>query len=98
MQQIAISNQSALCSAGQNEKANILTESLMQALCIQEKALSFDFSAILLNETLDEPITTNVPTSWAPFIERPDTVHNLFRVLAAEIRNQQSTAIKMKAA
>jgi len=60
----------------------------MQALCILEKALSFDFTAILLNETLDDPVTTNVPTCWGPFIEQPSTVQNLFRVLTAEIRNQ----------
>ena len=77
----------------------MMTESLLQALCILERALSFDFTAILLNETLDDPITTNIPTSWAPFIvDQPSTVSNLFRVLSAEIRNQQSAEIKMKAA
>ena len=69
----------------------------MQAICILERSLSFDFTAILLNETLDDPITTNIPSSWAPFIEQPSTLQNLFRVLTAEIRNQQSTPIKMKA-
>ena len=64
------------------------TESLMQSLCILERSLAFDFSAVLLNETLDDPITTNVPSSWAQFIIKPCTVQNLFRVLSAEIRNQ----------
>ena len=84
MQQIAISQQNHLEVI---EKANTLTESLMQALSILEKALSFDFTAILLNETLDDPVSTNVPSSWGPFIELPSTVQNLFRVLTAEIRN-----------
>ena len=81
-----------------HDKTSLLTESLMQALCILERALSFDFTAILLNETLDDPITTNIPSSWAPFVEQPATVRNLFRVLSAEIRNEQSTSIKIKAA
>lgn len=65
MQQIAITNQNPM---GLPERSNMMTESLLQALCILERALSFDFTAILLNETLDDPITTNIPTSWAPFI------------------------------
>ena len=80
--------------AGQNpaggaftDRASTLTESLLQALTILERALSFDFNAILLNETLDDPITTNIPSSWAPYLERPETVQNLFKILAAEIRN-----------
>ena len=60
--------------------------------------MSFDFNAILLNETLDDPITTNVPTSWEPFLSNPSTIQNLFRILTMEIGNQQSSQIKMKAA
>ena len=59
--------------------------------------MSFDFSAILLNETMVDPININLPKSWAPLIENPQLIQNLFRVLSAEIRNQQSTAIKVKA-
>ena len=65
----------------------MLSESLLKSLAILERALSYDFTAILLNETLDEPATTNIPASWAPFIEKPPIVQNLFRVLAADIRN-----------
>mmetsp|Transcript_1415 Transcript_1415/g.1924 ORF Transcript_1415/g.1924 Transcript_1415/m.1924 type:complete len:87 (+) Transcript_1415:292-552(+) len=86
MQQIAITGgQSAI--NGTMDKASILTESLLQSLCILERALCFDFTAILLNETLDDPVTTNIPSSWAPFVEKPSTVANLFLVLAADIRN-----------
>ena len=52
----------------------MMTESLLQALSILERALSFDFTAILLNETLEDPVTTNIPTSWGEFIELPSTV------------------------
>lgn len=76
---------------------DLLCESLLQSLSIQEKALSFDFTAILLNETLDEPSSTNIPTAWRDSIEDPATLKNLFRILAAEIHNQQSTLLKMKA-
>ena len=59
-------------SNGNNiERSNIVTESLMQALCVFERALSFDFTAILLNETLDDPVTTNIPTCWGPIVENP---------------------------
>ena len=85
MQSIAITGQGAF--NGTVDKANILTESLMQSLCILERALCFDFTAILLNETLDDPVSTNIPSSWAPFIEKPSTVQCLFHVLTAEMQN-----------
>ena len=61
-----------------------------------ERALSFDFSAILLNETMDDPVTTNVPSSWANFIVKEETVANLFRVISANF--SFNLAIKSKAA
>lgn len=86
MQSVAITNY----NGGTNltlDKGSMQSESLMQSLCILERSLSFDFNAVLLNETLDDPITTNIPSSWAPYIIKPCTVSNLFRVLSAEIRN-----------
>ena len=50
-----------------------------------------------MNETLDEPACTNIPTAWCPLITQPDTIKNLFRILEADIRNEKSTAIKIKA-
>ena len=79
------------------DKSNLMTESLLQSLSILERCLCFDFAGILLNETMVEPVNINLPKSWAPFIENPKTIQNLFRVLMADIRNQQSTAIKVKA-
>ena len=67
---------------------DILCESLLQALSILEKSLSFDFTAILLNETLDDPSSTNIPTAWRQYIEDPQTLQGLFKILTAEIRNQ----------
>jgi hypothetical protein len=62
-----------------------------------EKCFAFDFSAILLNETLDEPCSTNIPSSWCPYITQPETIKNLFRILEADIRSEKSTPIKVKA-
>ena len=74
MQSIAIT-QSAFGVANYGSgKADILSDSLLQALCILERALSFDSSAILLNDTMDDPITTNIPSSWNSFICKPETV------------------------
>ena len=84
-------------NSGTVDKSNMMTESLLQALSIFERCLSFDFSAILLNETMVDPININLPKNWAPLIENPQMIQNLFRVLSADIRNQQSTAIKVKA-
>jgi|694.fasta_scaffold124720_1 hypothetical protein len=75
----------------------MLCESLYQTLSILEKCFAFDFSAILLNETLDEPCSTNIPSSWCPYITQPETIKNLFRILEADIRSEKSTPIKVKA-
>lgn len=72
MQQIAITGQNTLGGAASD--TNMMTDTLLLSLSVLERSLAFDFSAILLNETLDDPVTTNIPTSWAPFIERPSTV------------------------
>ena len=42
------------------------------------KCLQFDFVAILMNETLDEPSQTNLPSAWEPFIKDPETITVLF--------------------
>ena len=42
------------------------------------KCLTFDFIAILLNETLDEPSQTNLPSSWTKHVENPQTLNVLF--------------------
>ncbi len=75
----------------------MLCVSLLQLLSILEKCFAFDFSAILLNETLDDPACTNIPTAWCPFITQPNLIKNLFRILEAEIHNEKSTEIKIKA-
>lgn len=73
------------------EAHNIYVECLLLALSIQDKCLGFDFSAILMNETLDEPTHTNLPSSWAPFVNRPGTLQSLFRVLQLDLRSHLST-------
>lgn len=45
-------------------KLQITTESLEICLETYLKCLQFDFVAILLNETLDEPSQTNLPAAW----------------------------------
>jgi hypothetical protein len=66
----------------------MLCSCLVQTLEIYEKALSFDFTAILLNETLDDPSSTNLPSSWKEFVEKPETVSNLFRIIKTNIPHE----------
>lgn len=49
-------------------------------ICLETylKCLQFDFIAILLNETLDEPTQTNLPAAWEVHIENPETINVLF--------------------
>lgn len=63
----------------------LLEESIYQTLSIYEKCLSFDFTAILLNETLDDPTSTNVPTSWRPIITESTSVQDLFAILRVRV-------------
>ena len=91
-------NDFSLQGGDQSAASHILCESLFHTLSILEKCFSFDFSAILLNETLDDPACTNIPTAWCPFIQQPETIKNFFRILEADIRSEKSTAIKVKAA
>ena len=86
MQSFTITDTGASNSA--IDKSNMMTESLLQSLSILERSLSFDFSAILLNETMVDPININLPKSWAPYIiDNPTLIENLFRVIMADIRN-----------
>ena len=51
----------------------LVCESLQLTLAIMEKCLSYDFSAVLLNDTMDEPMSTNIPSNFRPMIEDPST-------------------------
>lgn len=53
------------------------------------KCLQFDFIAILLNETLDEPTQTNLPAAWECFIENPETINVLFFSVNMLLNNLQ---------
>ena len=57
-----------------NNDGDLLCQSLLQSLTIFEKCLSYDFTSVLLNESLDEPQQTNIPASWRSLIENPITV------------------------
>lgn len=59
-------------------KLQLTAESLEVCLETYLKCLQFDFIAILLNETLDEPTQTNLPAAWESYIENPETVNVLF--------------------
>ena len=48
------------------------------AMEIYSKCLNFDFIAILLNETLEEPSQTSLPPAWVKSVENPDTINTLF--------------------
>jgi len=59
---------------------NTLTSFESLEICLETylKCLNFDFIAILLNETLEEPSQTNLPASWASIVEDENTVGDLF--------------------
>jgi hypothetical protein len=57
---------------------DLTLDSLEVCLETYNKCLTFDFIAILLNETLDEPSQTNLPTSWSKLVENPETINVLF--------------------
>ena len=75
-----------------------MVENLLQALTVLEKCLNYDWSAILCNETLEEPGQTNVPISWSQTIQTPSFIQVLFRLLTYEVRNTAAIAIKIKSA
>lgn len=75
-----------------------MVENLLQALSVLEKCLNYDYSAILCNETLDEPGQTNLPHTFRDIIQQPDLIQLIFKILCADIRNSSSTAIKIKCA
>ena len=53
-------------------------DSLIVCFETYQKCLTFDFIAILVNETLDEPMQTTLPSEWRVFVENPNTINNLF--------------------
>jgi hypothetical protein len=59
---------------------------LLECLKIFEKCLSFDFNAILLNETLEDASCTNVPVTWRALLLDPQStaVKSLFAVIGLQ--------------
>lgn len=57
---------------------SVTQESLTVCLETYLKCLQFDFIAILLNETLDEPTQTNLPSAWEPIVRNPETINVLY--------------------
>jgi len=51
-----------------SQEMELICESLLLCMSIYERCLSFDFNAILLNESLDDPSSTNIPQAWRPLI------------------------------
>lgn len=54
---------------------------LETSFSIFEKCLSYDFYAIMLNDTVDDPSSTYIPTTWRPVIERPQTMQSIFHCM-----------------
>ena len=57
---------------------DVILDSLEVCLETYHKCLTFDFIAVLLNETLDEPSQINLPSSWTTYVENPQTINALF--------------------
>lgn len=68
--------------AMQMQKVTQVTlDSLFTCIETYDKCLTFDFVAVLLNETLEEPISTNLPPAWAEKVEAPATITELFKTV-----------------
>lgn len=63
----------------------MIVECLKTNLEIFHKSMIFDYTSVLLNETLDEPSSTNVPNSWREFIDNKENIDVLFFILKANI-------------
>lgn len=61
-------------------------------MSIYEKCLSYDFNAVMLNDTLDDQSSTYVPTTWRPVVDRASTLQNLFRVISCSQSPQVLTS------
>ena len=61
---------------------------LQVSFSIYDKCLSYDFYAIMLNDTLDDPSSTYIPTTWRPMIERQETLADLFQVMMIPDQSQ----------
>eukprot|EP00347_Sterkiella_histriomuscorum_P000570 403375338 len=75
----------------------VLAECLKTNLEILHKCLIFDYTSVLLNETLDEPSNTNIPNAWREFIQNRESVDILFFILKANIPSPMCSAIKVTA-
>ena len=64
-QQIRLDNNHGANPAAQPSiSTDLMIETLLQALSVLEKCLNYDWTAVLCNETLDEPGQTNLPLTW----------------------------------
>ncbi|CDW71253.1 exportin-like protein [Stylonychia lemnae] len=79
------------CGVKHNE---ILIQSLITSLEIIVKALNFDYSAIILNETSVDQHCTNLPPSWRRFIRDFPIIDNLFHLLSLKINSTHEERIK----
>lgn len=60
------------------------------------KCLIFDYTSVLLNETLDEPSYTNVPNTWREDFETSEMTEVLFYILKSKLPTPLSSHIKSK--
>lgn len=58
----------------------IIPEILEKSLSLTLKCLTFEFQGILLDETLEDPVSTQVPFSWRAIIEETTNIDPLFVV------------------
>jgi len=76
----------------------IVFECLSLSLEICHKSLIFDYTSVLLNETMDEPSYTNIPNTWKDFLEEKQMVSILFLIMQENIPSPVSSVIKARAA
>ena len=78
-------------------RLDMTIDSLQVCFETYQKCLTFDFIAVLMNETLDEPQQTTLPSEWKVFVEDAKTINNLFesahlileKIPYASLNNQQ---------
>eukprot|EP00347_Sterkiella_histriomuscorum_P015544 403356631 len=67
----------------------ILEQTLMMCLEICQKSLNFDCTSIMLNDTIEENSSTNLPLTWAKFVKDKSTTANMFNLLFLQFQSNQ---------
>ena len=70
-------------------------EALKVCLAICSQAINFEFTGIILDETLEDPLAINIPVSWKSSIIDESLLKMLFNFCVAEYPNEINELVTM---